>query len=306
MNYTNYIAGGLASVGATIFTNPLDVIKTRIQLQGELTARGTYVKPYRGTLQAFLTVAEKDGVLALQKGLVPAICFQFILNFFRLGTFSTAGERGWCTDQQGRPSFLRGMFWGAAGGALGSYISSPFSLVKTRMQAQAVESIAVGHQHNHAGMMNAFRDIYSTDGVKGLWRGAVAVIPKAILASGIQLATFTTTKDFLKHNNLVTNPTFNSFIGGFVAGTAMSLALTPPEVILTRLYNQGINEKGQGLYYRGMIDCLWKIWSVEGIHGLYKGFWPSYIRVGPHSTLVLVFYDKIIAAKDRFWNDNEK
>jgi len=83
MATSDFVLGGFASVGATLFTNPIEVIKTRIQLQGELAARGSYVKPYKGILQAFITVAKNDGIVGLQKGLVPALYFQFIINSFR-------------------------------------------------------------------------------------------------------------------------------------------------------------------------------------------------------------------------------
>lgn len=83
MATSEFVLGGLASVGATFFTNPIEVIKTRIQLQGELMARGTYVEPYKGIANAFYTVAKNDGLLGLQKGLSPALYFQFIINSFR-------------------------------------------------------------------------------------------------------------------------------------------------------------------------------------------------------------------------------
>lgn len=59
------------------------MIKTRIQLQGELSAKGTYVKPYKGVISAFIVVGRNEGISGLQKGLVPALYFQFILNSFR-------------------------------------------------------------------------------------------------------------------------------------------------------------------------------------------------------------------------------
>lgn len=61
----------------------LQVIKTRLQLQGELVKQGVNVKIYRGVLHAFYQVGKHDGMYGLQKGLVPAIGFQFVLNFFR-------------------------------------------------------------------------------------------------------------------------------------------------------------------------------------------------------------------------------
>jgi len=39
--------GGMAAVGAGVFTNPLEVVKIRMQLQGELQAKGQYSVHYR-------------------------------------------------------------------------------------------------------------------------------------------------------------------------------------------------------------------------------------------------------------------
>jgi solute carrier family 25 protein 34/35 len=41
------VIGGLAAVGAGTFSNPLEVVKIRMQLQGELKARGKYAVFYR-------------------------------------------------------------------------------------------------------------------------------------------------------------------------------------------------------------------------------------------------------------------
>lgn len=63
-----YATGAMAGVMAGCFTNPLDVVKTRLQLQGELKARGQHAVHYKNTLHAFYTIAKNDGILALQKG----------------------------------------------------------------------------------------------------------------------------------------------------------------------------------------------------------------------------------------------
>lgn len=42
-----FLIGGLAACGAGFFTNPLEVVKTRMQLQGELQARGQHAIYYR-------------------------------------------------------------------------------------------------------------------------------------------------------------------------------------------------------------------------------------------------------------------
>lgn len=294
-------------MGATIFTNPIEVIKTRYQLQGELAAKGTYVEPYRGIMNAFIVVAKNDGISGLQKGLVPALYFQFIINAFRLGIYRTAIENDWVkSSKDGKMSFTKGLFWGAFGGVFGALISSPFFLVKTQLQSQAVQKIAVGYQHKHTGMLNALSDIYKKNGILGLWRGAQSTIPRAALGSGAQIATFGQCKEFLKMNDIIVQPTLNSFAAGAIAGSVMSLAITPPDVIATRLYNQGVDDKGKGIYYKGIVDCFLKILRTEGIYGLYKGFWPNYLRIAPHSTLVLLFFDELLLIRDKYRENTTK
>ncbi|XP_017479726.1 PREDICTED: solute carrier family 25 member 35-like [Rhagoletis zephyria] len=302
MNVSDFIIGGSASVGATFFTNPIEVIKTRIQLQGELAARGTYVEPYKGVIRAFIVVGRNEGLTGLQKGLVPALYFQFILNSFRLGLYNLAMEKKWMHSKNGDISVSLGLFWGALGGCVGTYFSSPFFLIKTQLQSQAAKAIAVGYQHEHTGTFQALHQIYTQGGITGLWRGSMAAVPRAALGSGAQIATFGKTKTILRENGWVTQPTLNSFCAGGIAGSIMSLAITPPDVITTRLYNQGVDASGKGIYYNGWLDCIAKIVRNEGLSGLYKGFWPNYLRIAPHSTLVLLFFDELLAIKNKYLN----
>ncbi|KAH8403800.1 hypothetical protein KR215_003051 [Drosophila sulfurigaster] len=300
MATSDFVLGGLASVGATFFTNPIEVIKTRIQLQGELAARGSYAEPYKGVLQAFITVAKNDGLHGLQKGLVPALYFQFIINSFRLSIYTTAVDKRWMHKKNGEISFGLGLMWGAIGGVVGSYFSSPFFMIKTQLQSQAANEIAVGYQHSHTSLGSAMREIYKQGGIMGLWRGSLASLPRAAVGSGAQIATFGKTKALLVEYDLVTQPTYNSFCAGLIAGSLMSVAITPPDVISTRLYNQGVDAQGRGLYYNGWLDCFFKILRSEGIYGMYKGFWANYLRIAPHSTLVLLFFDELVAVREKY------
>ncbi|KAJ9596260.1 hypothetical protein L9F63_027115, partial [Diploptera punctata] len=103
-----FVLGGVAAIGAGFFTNPLDVIKTRLQLQA-------------------------DGVLALQKGLVPALWYQLFLNGVRLGTYDFAEKRGWTSNKKGEVSIPKCMIVGALAGVAGAFSGSPFYLTRNKV-----------------------------------------------------------------------------------------------------------------------------------------------------------------------------
>ncbi|XP_055607902.1 solute carrier family 25 member 35-like [Uranotaenia lowii] len=295
MDGRDFLLGGVAAMGATLFTNPLEVVKTRMQLQGELAAKNTYHKPYRGVIDAFVTIAKNDGYWALQKGLVPSLYFQFGINAVRLGIYNAALNSGYTLSPNGSQSLWKSALWGGIGGFIGSALTSPFLMLRTHLQSQASASIAVGYQHKHTGMVSALREIFRKHGIQGLYRGVSVTMPRAMLGSGGQLAGFGVSKDFLSRNPLYRDQSERivSLMSGIAGGTVMAITMTPPDVVATRLYNQGVDNQGKGLYYKGVFDCTIKIYKTEGIADLYKGFWPHYMRIGPHSMLVLMFFDEL-------------
>ena len=126
-----FLIGGLAASGACFFTNPLEVAKTRMQLQGELVARGQHAVHYRNVVHAFYTIGRVDGLLALQKGLVPALWYQFVMNGVRLGFYQRVVDRGLTMDKNGRVSLVRSVAAGAFSGCLGSAVASPLYMVSS-------------------------------------------------------------------------------------------------------------------------------------------------------------------------------
>ena len=54
----------------------------------------------------------------------------------------------------------------------------------------------------------------------------------------------------------------------------------------------GVDAKGKGLYYKGFLDCLWKILTKEGPIGFYKGWSASWFRLVPHTILSLVIWEE--------------
>ena len=71
--------------------------------------------------------------------------------------------------------------------------------VKTQIQAQSNQTIAVGHQHNHSNSWSAFKNLWKQGGFKSLYRGWYANNPRAFIGSATQLTTFSLISDYLKN-----------------------------------------------------------------------------------------------------------
>ncbi|NWV01721.1 S2534 protein, partial [Upupa epops] len=258
------VLGAAGGCLACVLTNPLEVVKTRLQLQGELSAPGSHPRPYRGVLRAVGAVCRHDGLRGLQQGLAAGLLSG--------GTVAA----------------------GAVAGAVGAVVGSPAYLVKTHLQAQTKSAVAVGHQHNHENITSAFKSIYKQHGVAGLWRGVTGAVPRVAVGSAAQLATFTSAKDWVCQHEWFTEGSWSAVLaGGMVSGVAVAVTMTPFDVVSTRLYNQPVHPDGRGKLYRGFFDCVLQISSKEGLLGLYKGIGAVYLRLGPHTVLSLFFWDEL-------------
>ncbi|KAI9337695.1 mitochondrial carrier domain-containing protein, partial [Zopfochytrium polystomum] len=155
--------------GAVTFTNPWEVVKTRLQLQGELESRhslatgalrggsGSSAAPppptrvYTSAGQAFVKIFRQEGLRGIQKGLAPAYVYQILLNGTRLGLYEPIrdvyqrtgdawGGRGAGTAGTGRVVAM--VLAGATSGVLGASLASPLYLIKTRMQSYSAAPAA--------------------------------------------------------------------------------------------------------------------------------------------------------------------
>ncbi|KAJ8943470.1 hypothetical protein NQ318_006322 [Aromia moschata] len=285
----DFVIGGLAASGACIFSNPFDVLKTRMQLQGELRAEGQHAIYYRNVFHAGWVVAKNEGLRGLQKGLTAALFMHTIRNSLRLGIYQLMDKRGYFSDKYGKTIIYKSAVGSAFAGAVGAFFGSPLFLIKTQLQAQAAKQIAVGTQHGHSSALDALRSIYKTHGIR---EGGNIIVLRALAGSSAQLTSFAVTKDVLRDYEYFRNHRVaSSFVASIVGGIFQTVLMNPFDLVSTRLYNQGVDAKGKGLLYTGILDCFFKIYKTEGLLGCYKGIGANYMRLAPHGALCLVLWD---------------
>uniref|UniRef100_A0A5F9DLI2 Pleckstrin homology domain-containing family M member 2 n=1 Tax=Oryctolagus cuniculus TaxID=9986 RepID=A0A5F9DLI2_RABIT len=166
--------------------------------------------------------------------------------------------------------------------------------VKTQLQAQTVAAMAVGHQHQHESVLGALETIWRQQGLLGLWRGVGGAVPRVMVGSAAQLATFASAKAWVQERQWLPEDSWLvALAGGMVSSIAVVAVMTPFDVVSTRLYNQPVDGAGKGQLYGGLADCLLKIWRQEGPLALYKGLGPAYLRLGPHTILSMFLWDEL-------------
>ncbi|KAH9484906.1 Mitochondrial oxaloacetate transport protein [Psilocybe cubensis] len=293
-----FVLGGLAACCAVTVSNPAEVAKTRLQLQGELV-KDNSKRVYKNTLDVLVKTTRNEGIRGVQRGLAPAYVYQILVNGARLGFYepfrqTTNSFIGLSpTEQNTATSVLAGATSGAVGAALGN----PLFLIKSRMQAYS-PSLPVGTQRQYRNSFHALSSVVREEGLRGLLRGTNAAVLRTAMGSSVQVPSYMWTKRQLVNRGILPAESFWTYlISSSVSGLFVLAIMQPTDTVLTRMYNQPTktlpNGKIVGSLYRNPIDALWKIAKIEGVLGWYKGTAAHFLRITPHTSVISFSFPRI-------------
>ncbi|KAI9512876.1 oxaloacetate carrier [Russula earlei] len=294
-----FLLGGVAACVAVTFSNPAEVAKTRLQLQGELVKGGGH-KVYKNVFDVFAKTWRNEGIRGVQRGLPPAYAYQILLNGSRLGFYEpirrTTNQLFGLTPNEQNP--VTSVFAGAASGVVGAILGNPLFLIKARMQAYS-PVLPVGTQHYYKSSWDAFRTIYQQERFPGLIRGVDAAMLRTSMGSSVQLPTYNWTKNQLVSRGILPADSIWTYLASSsVSGVCVLIMMQPADTALTRMYNQPTTRLSNGsiigTLYKNPIDCLWKTITTEGPLALYKGSTAHFLRIAPHTIITLTANDLII------------
>jgi solute carrier family 25 citrate transporter 1 len=274
-------AGSVGGVAEACCLQPVDVVKTRLQLQ----TMG--VKP--GILPSFKRIAQEEGVSALWKGLTPFathLCLKYMLRMGTNAFFQEALRR-----QDGSlPSSRRLASGFGAGITEALAVVTPFEVVKTRLQQQRGSSSLRYRGTFHCALLTA-RD----EGPLALWSGA----GPTVLRNGTnQMCLFYSkyAADFAlwgkREGDGFSLAPHQSMVSGFTAACVGPFATGPFDVAKTRLMAYGST-------YKHMFDVIWHVPREEGPLALWRGLLPRLMRIPPGQAITWACADQIIQAFEK-------
>ncbi|XP_013401460.2 mitochondrial uncoupling protein 4 [Lingula anatina] len=297
-----FALSAVAAVVAESVTYPLDLTKTRLQIQGEQThchhafthqaSEGVKeAASHRGMLKTAVGIVREEGLPKLWQGVTPALYRHVVYTGARMGCYEYLRENVLKKDKDGSFPLWKAVIGGLSAGAFGQFIASPTDLVKVQMQMEGKRRLE-GHPPRVKSTWHAFSSLRKEGGVRGLWRGCVPNVQRAALVNMGDLATYDTAKHFLlRHTSLQDNYVTHSLASG-MSGIVAALVGTPADVVKTRIMNQP-TKNGKGLLYTSSLNCAVKTVQNEGFLALYKGLLPIWARMAPWSLTFWLTYEKV-------------
>ena len=136
-----YALSVVAAFFAEFVTYPLDLVKTRLQIQGEGVSQVTRSQ-YRGMFRTMAGVVREEGITRLWQGCTPGLARHLIYSGVRMNLYDVL--RSQHRAQLDRELRLgdRAVLGMVAGG-VAQWASSPADLIKVRMQMEGRRRLQV-------------------------------------------------------------------------------------------------------------------------------------------------------------------
>merc|ERR1711953_436620 len=162
------LSGGVAGGCQVLFTNPLEIVKIRMQLDRTATLAAT---------------AKEVGFRGLYQG--ASACLLRDIPFSAIYFPAYAHLKQAFADDTGYNSPMSLLVAGAIAGMPAASLVTPADVIKTRLQVVAREG-----QTSYNGLMDATRKIYAEEGFRAFWKGAIARMCRSSPQFGVTLVTY--------------------------------------------------------------------------------------------------------------------
>jgi len=280
------VAGGSAGFVEVCINQPLDVVKTRMQLQNTtiVTADGIAGQTqYHGVSDCFLKMYRQEGLLSFWKGMIPPILAETPKRATKFVCF-----------EQTKPLFLFGApaptpitfsLAGLTAGLIEAIAVNPFEAVKVVQQADRTA------MKEAASSWAVTQKIIQRDGfgAKGLYKGVTATMSRNGIFNMVYFGFYHSVRQHFPAFEDSTKEFLRKLAIGFTSGCLGCIFNTPFDVVKSRI--QGPQPQSGVIKYKSTLKSLSLVYREEGFRALYKGFVPKVMRLGPGGAIMLVVFE---------------
>ncbi|BCR84327.1 putative peroxisomal carrier protein [Aspergillus chevalieri] len=276
------VAGATGAVLANAVVYPLDLVKTKLQVQVKNESSDDTVQ-YKSTMDAINKIVDSEGVSGLYSGIAGSLLGVASTNFAYFYWYTIVRTIYMASDKVPKPPGTAAeLSLGAVAGAIAQIFTIPVSVITTRQQTQPKE--------DKRGFWETGKEVVdSEDGVSGLWRGLKASLI-LVVNPAITYGAYQRLKDilFAGKNNL---KPWEAFLLGALSKSLATIATQP--LIVAKVGLQSRPPPGrEGKPFKSFGEVMRYILDKEGPIGLFKG-------IGPQITKGLLVQGLLMMTKER-------
>nr|AKN21589.1 slc25a-21 [Schmidtea mediterranea] len=285
-DYIKFAIGGSSGILTTLIIQPLDVVKTRMQISGQ----DGYQKSYKSSFDAIYHITTNEGILAIYSGLSAALFRQATYTTARLGIYTTLYER--YSSKNHHPNLAIKLFIAIIAGLVGSFVGTPAEIALIRMTADGI--FPIEQKRNYRNVFHAIGCIIEDDGFLGLWKTVLPTMCRGVVVNFIQLASYSQIKQILIETKSLSDGILLHFLASMISGLNTAVLSMPVDIIKTRIQNMriinGIPE------YSSCWNVFYRIFKNEGVHSLWKGFLPYFLKIGSNTVIMFIIFEQMSEA----------
>ena len=185
----NFIAGGLAGGVQTFVCSPIELIKTRMQLQGQGESRKfIFVKKddlfrYSDPVDCMAKILKYEGLRGFFRGFYCTLLREVPSFAVYFSSYYALCEK--LGANKGTLSIPKLFLSGGISGILAWIVSYPFDVIKTRLQADGMGKTI------YTGILDCSLKSYEREGLKVFFKGLNATLLRAFPTNAATLASVT-------------------------------------------------------------------------------------------------------------------
>jgi len=228
----------------------------------------------------------KSGVRSLYTGVTASILRQMTYSLVRLGTYE---KMKLSLSREGRANSWRLLVAAMVAGGLGGVAGNPADVLLVRMTSDVLRPPE--KRYNYPNALTGLVTLLRSEGANGLTRGVGPNVIRAVLMNGSQVGSYDFFKSKLMHRVIpVLNTKLNDSIllhsiSSCLAGLVATTVCAPADVLKSRLMSQSGDI--------GLVKVLKRSLRDEGPRFLFKGWTPAFVRLGPNTVLLFVFFEQL-------------
>jgi len=289
--FKSFLSGATSGVVTCVVFQPMDLIKTRLQMTSSASMTSSIVMNGGGMLNINAAAAglQRNCIFNTVSNVIRSESYRGLWSGLRPSLYRTVPGVGMYFTTlnvmktnlgNGNPTLLQNMIFGFTARSVVGTVMLPIAVIKTRYES--------GRFH-YRTVSEALANIWRAEGMRGLFSGWSATIARDAPYSGLYFMFYSKQKEMLTSaRGGESLGVGDNFLCGMSAGVLACLITQPADVVKTQVQLNPAR-------YSGNVECAVAILNGEcGVGGLLKGFLPRVLRKSLISAFSWTMFEQIM------------